>query len=143
MSQHATAEMLFHLIPLIDKKIIRPVIQHFKPQLTPIQVHIISIVKERKATMTELANEIRLSKQQLTPIVDKLVAAGFVQREYDAIDRRLIRISLTSSGEELCEQAKNQAVEILEEKLGLLAEQDLTSLNRALSDIAHIMQKLP
>ena len=143
MSHHKTAEMLFHLMPLLDRKFIRPVAHHFKPQLTPIYLHVLSIVREKKATMTELSNEILLSKQQMTPIIDKLVTEGFVQREYDAIDRRIIRISITSSGFQLCEHAKDQTIKILQNKLESLNEKDLISLNNVINELSRIAHKVP
>lgn len=138
-----TAEMLFHLIPTIDIKFIRPVSLHFKPQHTPLQLHILAIVKEKKSTMTELSTETLLSKQQMTPVIDKLVAEGLVQREYDAVDRRITRINITPAGLQLLEQTKEQATKLLQDKIALLDEQDLTSLNNALSELARIFHKLP
>jgi DNA-binding MarR family transcriptional regulator len=143
LSYITTAETLFHLIPLLDKKFIRPVAQHFKPQLTQIQFHVLTIARENKATMTELANEILLSKQQMTPIIDKLVTEGLVQREYDAIDRRIIRISITSAGLQLCEQAKVQTITVLRNKLECLSENDLISLDKVISEFSRIAHKLP
>ncbi|MBP2636582.1 MAG: MarR family protein [Firmicutes bacterium] len=143
MSYIKSAEMMFHLIPTIDIKFMRPVSLRFKPHHTPIQFHILTIVKEKKATMTELSTETLLSKQQMTPLIDKLVAEALVQREYDAFDRRIIRISITPAGLQLLEQTKEQALKLLQDKFKLLDEQDLTSLNNALSELARIFHKLP
>lgn len=143
MSHIKTAEMLFHLIPLLDIKFVRPIARHFKPQLTSIQLHVLTIVQEKKTTMTELSNEILLSKQQMTPIIDKLVVEGFVYREYDAIDRRLIRIGITSSGLQLCDQAKEQTIKLLQNKIECLDEQDLVSLNNVIRELSRITHKVP
>lgn len=143
MSYIKTAEMLFQLIPTIDIKFIRPVSLHFKPQHTPIQLHILTIAKGKKATMTELSTETLLSKQQMTPIIDKLVAENLVQREYDALDRRIIRISITPAGLQLLEQTKDQAIKLLQDKIKRLDEQDLASLTNSLNELARIFLKLP
>lgn len=143
MSHITTAETLFHLIPLLDKKFVRPVAQHFKPQLTQIQFHVLAIVREKKATMTELANEILLSKQQMTPIIDKLVTEDLVQREYDALDRRIIRISITAAGLQLCEQAKKQALIVIQNQLECLDESDLVALDNVIREFSRIAHKLP
>lgn len=138
-----TAETLFQLIPLIDIKFLRPVSLHFKPQHTPIRLHILTAAREKKATMSELSTETLLSKQQMTPLIDKLVAEGLVQREYDAVDRRIIRISITPAGLQLLEQTKEHALKLLQEKIKHLDEQDLTSLDNAMNDMVRIFQKLP
>jgi DNA-binding MarR family transcriptional regulator len=137
-----TAEQMFHLIPLLDKEFVRPVAQQFKTILSSAQVHVLAILREKKATMTELSQEMLMSKQQMTPIIDKLVSAGFVQREYDNIDRRIIRICITSSGLNIGESVKEKAMMILEKKIERLEEQDVLRLNNAISELQHIINKM-
>lgn len=142
MDRAKTAEMMFHLIPLLDKEFVRPVEQQFKTILSSIQIHLLVILIEKKATMTELSQEMLMSKQQMTPIIDKLVSEGFVQREYDNLDRRIIRISITSSGLSIVESVKEKAMMILEKKIQHLDEQDMISLNNAISELQRIINKM-
>lgn len=138
-----SSELLFQLIALLDKKFVRPVSLNMKPLLSPLQVHVLSILKEKNATMTELAAEIYISKQQLTPLVDKLVAEGLVQREYDKSDRRTINVTLTDSGSQLLESVSSIAMNVLKNKLDCLDQADMNCLTAALSDLHRIIKKLP
>lgn len=142
MNYTESAKILFDLIPLLDKKFVRPVDHQFRTALTSMQVQVMHTLIERKATMTELSNETLMSKQQMTPIIDKLVSEGFVQREYNKIDRRIIRISLTPSGLELLEKVKEKALTILENKLKSLDQNDLLCLNNALIDLCKVINKI-
>ncbi|QDR81782.1 MarR family winged helix-turn-helix transcriptional regulator [Sporomusa termitida] len=142
MDRVKTAEMMFHLIPLLDKEFVRPVEQQFKTILTTAQVHVLAMLREKKATMTELSQAMLMSKQQMTPIIDKLVAAGFVRREYDNIDRRIIRIGITASGLNICESIKAKAMLLLEQKIERLEEQDVLRLNKAISELQQAITKM-
>ena len=142
MDRVKTAEMMFHLIPLLDKEFVRPIDQQFKAILSSAQVHVLVILKEKKATMTELSQEMLMSKQQMTPIIDKLVAEGFVRREYDDIDRRIIRIGITPSGLAICESVKEKSLGLLEKKIERLEEQDVLRLNTAIRELQHLIHKM-
>lgn len=142
MSYTKNTEMLYELIPLLDNKFVRPVAHQFRTVLTAMQTPVMHILIKKNFTMTELSNEMLMSKQQMTPIIDKLVLEGFVQREYDNIDRRIIRISLTPSGLDMLEKIKEKALTILENKLKYLDQNDLLCLNNALSDLGKIINKI-
>jgi DNA-binding MarR family transcriptional regulator len=49
-------------------------------------------------SMTELCNQMFISKPYMTRLVDSLVTDGSVERHPDEIDRRVIKVSLTDEG---------------------------------------------
>jgi len=137
-----TAEMLFNVIPLLDRHFVRSVDQQFRSVLTAMQVNVMVILTKKKATMTELSNEMLMSKQQMTPIIDKLVSQSFVKREYDNIDRRIIRIGVTQSGLDILAEIKEKVLGVLNDKLKDLDDNDLLCLNHALSDLFKVINKI-
>ncbi len=142
MSSTNTAETILKLLPLLNKKFIRSMHLELRTILTSMQINVLVALVEKKATMTELSNEILIPKQQMTPLIDKLVSEGFVQREYDAIDRRIIRISITPLGLDILVKIKEKALAVLETKLKDLDQNDLLYLNQALTDICKIINKI-
>jgi len=139
-----TAETLFHLIPLLEKRFFRTVAQLSKTGLSPMQMHALILLKENGAcTMSALAGEMLMPKQQVTPIIDKLVTEKLVQREYDPVDRRIIRIRLTTLGLELLEKDKKNKLDVLTSKLANLDASDLQSLDHAATTFLKLIQKLP
>lgn len=85
--------------------------------------------------MTEITNQMLISKPQLTPIIDIMIESNLVVRTNEKDDRRVIKISLTSSGHELLESHKNEMVEMLKTKIDFLHEEDLSCLDSALDQI--------
>jgi DNA-binding MarR family transcriptional regulator len=142
LSSTNTAETILKLLPLLNKKFIRSMNLELRTILTSMQINVLVVLVEKKATMTELSNEILIPKQQMTPLIDKLVSEGFVQREYDAIDRRIIRISITPLGLDILVKIKEKALAVLETKLKKLDQNDLLCLNKALTDICKIINKI-
>lgn|GEM_PF-5635202 len=139
-----TAENVFRLAFMLRKKLTKPVVQQSKIALSPIQAHILDILKEKnQIPMTILANEIRMSKQQMCALVNKLVAQGIVQREYDRLDRRTIKISLTEKGLALLDRIKKESLELMILKLQPLGDKNLLQLNDSLCHLMKLLEEIP
>lgn len=67
------------------------------------ELHVIEAVSSLsnagKNTMAEVAKYLHVSPASLTSAVNVLVKKGYIVREYSPIDRRVIYITLTESGE--------------------------------------------
>jgi DNA-binding MarR family transcriptional regulator len=64
---------------------------------------IFTLLAQRRTppTMSELSAQLGLPFSSATRLVDWLVRAGFVERLPDAHDRRVVRVQMTISGEQL------------------------------------------
>ena len=138
------AQELFRLLPVFHRKLIRSCWVQSKSVLSPMQLHVLFILQSKVAnTMTEIAQEIGISRQQLTPLIDKLIASGHIQREHDQIDRRNIKLSITASGQQHLDNHRQVNIELLETKLRCLTDTDLQALDTAVLDLHQLLNKLP
>ena len=76
--------------------------------------------------MSELARYVRMTKHQMTKMADRLIAHEFVDRVYDAADRRVIRLQIT-------EKALSYIDHFLDEDAGYFRKlfENMTAENRA------------
>lgn len=81
----------------------------------------------------DLAARLQLSSSAVTPLVDRLEAAGFVTRAR-AADRRVVLVGLTEAGR-LLEDRVSQAQQAVVCRTGL-GERDLADLRQELKDLA-------
>ena len=73
-----------------------------KGKITLPQLLILDLLNRRGASkMTDLAKEMKVTTAASTGIVQRLVLLGYVQREFDQHDRRIIKIKLNTKGTEL------------------------------------------
>jgi DNA-binding MarR family transcriptional regulator len=143
-SRADTAEKLFQMSFLFHNKMMRPVLQNSKSILSPLQVHVLNTLNDNgTATMTLVANEIKMSKQQTTRVVDQLVSQGFVRRDFEEQDRRIIKISLTSAGEAELENIKKEAIEHMVTKIEMFDERKVTELNDTVDRLSRLLRELP
>lgn len=137
------ARDLSSLLPTFDRKFIRPHEQQTRHIVSPLTIHVLTILaKTETATMTELAQEIKIAKAQLTPIVDKLCESNCVCREHDPTDRRFINIRITPTGVAMLHNLQNTLYQTVRSKLEFLDSQDLLSLQNALNELYRIINKM-
>jgi len=143
-SRADTAKKLFQISFLFHNKMMRPVLQNSKSILSPMQIHVLNTLKENgTTTMTLVANEIKMSKQQTTRVVEHLVSRGFVRRDFEKQDRRIIKISLTAAGEAELENIEEEAIEHMVARLASLDEKSLSEFNEAASKLTRLFKELP
>ena len=137
------AQELYSLLPIFHRKLIRSCWVQTKHALSPMQLHAMFILQSKNAdTMTEIAREIGISRQQMTPIIDKLITLGCIKREHDELDRRHIRLSLTETGQQYLDQHCKKKITLLEAKLQGLDDADRETLSQAIKDLHQVMDKL-
>lgn len=101
--------------------------------LTPPQLHaLLWLGTDGPLTMGELARRIGSTEKTLTGIVDRMERAGYLQRERDANDRRVVRSKLTRKGLALHRKLDAQMRARMTRVLGLLDPEDRRDLFRIL-----------
>jgi len=92
---------------------------------------------ERGPTVGEIGEKLFLETSTLTPLLKRLEAAGYLRRQRDAADERVVRITLTDAGRALRERAA-------EVPLGILRalDQDVTKLKAMQADLVLLRDSL-
>ena len=78
-----------------------------KLDLTYTQYIVLMVLWERDhLSVKEIGAKLYLDSGTLTPLINKLIKKGFIQKEKSSVDERELIISLTSDGIKLKEKAK-------------------------------------
>ena len=93
----------------------------------------LALWQEGVTAVNELAARLQLASSAITPLVDRLEAAGFVTRAR-AADRRIVLVALTEAGR-LLEDRVATAQQAVVCRTGL-DERDLADLRQELKDLA-------
>jgi DNA-binding MarR family transcriptional regulator len=105
------------------------------------QCDVLTTLSEQEGVnQQELAKRLYVTKGNISGLLDRLEAAGFVERRSLASDRRQYSIHLTDSGRAMAEKAITVQQRWLASTLGRLGDAELDALEAHLVRIREIMR---
>lgn len=125
------------------RKIVEQSLSFEDRSATILQVHAMKFLHEHpRSTAGELAHNMHMSSSSIAQLIERLVDAGFVVRENEPTDRRVVRLSLTQNG---IQQVKVFMQTFLNEAgkvFSLLPESDVKELNRIFTNLLDQLKKV-
>ncbi|MDD5355531.1 MAG: MarR family transcriptional regulator [Candidatus Omnitrophica bacterium] len=137
------ANRISEIIPVIMKEFARRQADDlFKNRITLPQFLILNFLhRSGELKMTELAKLMKVTTAAMTGIVNRLVRDGYVARNYQPQDRRIIKINLTVKGNSLVNKANQQRQEMIINIFGKVSDEDRQDYLRVLTRICDILTK--
>jgi DNA-binding MarR family transcriptional regulator len=136
----ALARQLLELMKVVGRKssLRDPLAQAVEAmEFTPPQVHALMwLGADGPLTMGEVAQRVGVTEKTITGIIDRLEARGYVQRERDQADRRVVRVRLTEQGASTSRQLDEQIHGRVAAFLSILPPQDAAALLRIMERVA-------
>ena len=102
---------------------------------------ILSMPEYPQPTMSFLAEEMGITKQQLTKLVNDLEAMGLVKRIHDERNRRQVYVALTDDGRNEFEEIKQAMLECTVAGLKDFSEDELEQLGDCLERLIPLLEK--
>lgn len=137
------ADSALLLFPL-TKRLLRgdpddPALAPFKNQ----SHHILRMLEKRgPLPMSKIGKRMAIAKQNVTPVIDKLMQDGLVERRNDLRDRRVINIVITKKGIAFLGESMRALKKIIKKNLAVLGDEDIASLDAAFQTIKTVTSKL-
>lgn len=141
-SINETIGAMLSIYPLIKKNVIQPM-KINSEDINPTQIFILLTLKGLgSSTMSRIADEVAVSNQQLTKLVDELVEKGLVERHKAPENRRLVMINLTDKANNYLNTKHYELIGEIIPVFEKFSPDDLSTLTRASYDILSVLQKL-
>jgi DNA-binding MarR family transcriptional regulator len=136
VSQHFT-----ELLEVGYKIISHPI----RPKLTGIhgaQYRLLSLLsKTSRDTMTTLGKTLYISKQNMTNLVESLIREGFVERQSDPDDRRVVYVKITPAGQTHLDEMRDQLREYIQGRIEALDPAELELVSSSIANLLSISRK--
>ena len=132
------AENIISVYPLLYKTISRP-IKH-QSAVTPGGMFVMGSLKRNgMMSMSDIGKCLAMPKPHVTVIVDKLIDEGYVERQNDPNDRRIVNILITERGQKVFQELKKTLAENMKIKLLKLSEEEQEILAVASKQVKDIL----
>lgn len=111
--------------------------------IPPSHVRVIFYLAEfNSSPISQIADNLNISKSNMTPIIDNLITYGLVDRYPDATDRRVLRVALTQKACKLLDSFRIAICNSFVEKISPLSDDEVIMLDNSISNLITILRKL-
>lgn len=110
--------------------------------VTPLQSMVLIEVGKQPLGMRQLAKHMQLAVSTMTRVVDKLVDAGFINRQEDKNDRRQVLCSLTEKGQKTAKQLEGCYNEFFDRVAADISPEELKGFLKGLRVMVNRLQGL-
>ena len=104
--------------------------------VTDHQLSVLTYLRHHTLTMRELAKQLGVGESAATAVVDRLVRQGLVVRCDDPSDRRVVRLTLSTSGESVVAEMHASICRKTASLLDVLSDEQLTQLVAIIETLA-------
>ncbi len=139
------ADKINDVVPVMIKEFSRRnVAELYKGKITLPQFLILGFLHNNgDSKMCGIAKFMSVTTAAMTGMVDRLERLGYVKREPEPKDRRIINVGLTSKGQELVNKINLRRREMIVDVFGKVSEQDRMDYLRVLTKVKDILAPSP
>jgi len=103
---------------------------------------LVNLYRFQGISQQELARKLLVGRSNMSMLLPQLEKRGLIERNPDAKDKRVLRLSLTAAGRALTEQAMTIQTGLIERILSQTPEDRCFQVAEAMEDIIHILQTM-
>jgi DNA-binding MarR family transcriptional regulator len=93
-------------------------------------------------TTSEIGLKLGVSKPNVTSLLDKLVKRGYVERQPDINDRRVINIAVTAKGRRFVNKKAQVLRKVMKSNLSVLESEEIQALSSSLESVRDIISRI-
>ena len=136
---------LVSLIALTHSRMIRPFERSFARRFTGLQIMTLCMLMQSgPRSITDIASELYLSKQQTAKLIAKLHLLGCVRRFHPSDDHRVVLVELSEETARMMRSHRSSFYERLTERITEHGGPDAAArFNRAVEEIRQVLELLP
>ena len=139
----SVAQNMFHILPLIKKRLLHMDLVQ-REHGTPLShVQVLAMLQDAGTmSVSEISRRLGIAKPNITPLVDRLFEAGYVDRQHDENDRRVVNIVLLPAGEEKLAAIRATIARQIQVQAEGLSVSEFRELNDSLANVVRILSSL-
>ena len=137
------AQNMFHILPLIKKRLLHMDLVQ-REHGTPLShVQVLAMLNDvGTMSVSEISRRLGIAKPNITPLVDRLYESGYVDRQHDENDRRVVNIVLLEAGKEKLNAIRATISRQIQLQVDGLSVSEFRELNESLASVVSILSSL-
>lgn len=137
------ADKVFYSVPMLRRKMssLYSIPETYGVPFS--QMQLLALLDECGTTsVTEISNRFGIAKPNITPLIDRMIAAGYVRRDRGTTDRRVVNITIEDAGREKLEQIYAAFETHVASWGDMLDDRELEQLSDSLDSVVNLLAKV-
>jgi DNA-binding MarR family transcriptional regulator len=136
VSPEESARELLEVVPIVMREIRSQMRSRGSLELTVPQFRTLAFVNRNKgSSLCEVADHMGLTPPSTSILTDGLIERGMMTREEHPVDRRRVRLAVTSRGQAILEASTRETMMYLAKKLGIVSAEDREVIVKAMETL--------
>lgn len=137
------AQNMFLVMPMLKKRLLHLDIVQAEHGIPLSHVQVLSMLSEMGSmSVSEISRRLGIAKPNITPLVDRLIEYGLVERLRDGADRRVVNIIILDEGKKKLDAIQTSVAEQVRRWVLSMPASDARELNTALTSISRILNDM-
>jgi DNA-binding MarR family transcriptional regulator len=150
-AEHATAtatgtapdlDVIAQALPQRVSTLTRLFLKTLDPPLSRLEASVLAALAERPYRITDLAAREAVSQPGISLLVNRLQERGWVSRQPDERDGRVVLVALTPAGQQVLDHLRLGYRALMHEEMTTLAEHDVYALARTIDILDRLIARL-
>jgi len=139
----AITKNIFKSMALLKKRVVRFNALQSEHGIPLSHVQVLSLLNEVDSlTITEISQKFDIAKPNITPLVDRMIAAGLVDRVRSSTDRRIVNVVILPAGRQKLMEIQASLNANVSEWGTALKSEEFDELAEALQTVSRILSKV-
>ena len=137
------AQNMFHALPLLKKRLLHMDLVQSEHGIPLSHVQVLAMLQDAGTmSVSEISRRLGIAKPNITPLVDRLLESGLVDRQRDQHDRRVVNIVILPAGSEQLAAIRQTIAGQVQRQVESLSVSEFKELYDALESITHIHSEI-
>ena len=136
----SVAQNLFLALPIFRKRLLHMDVIQREYNVPLSHVQVMAMLNDNgPMNVSEISHRLGIAKPNITPLIDRLIAEGFVERRRDEHDRRMVIVTICEPGVARLMEIRDKMQELVGEWAITLNAAQLRELNESLRTITRVL----
>ena len=131
---------MFNALPIFRKRLVHMDVIQREYHIPLSHMQVLAMLNDNGSmSVSEISRRLGIAKPNITPLVDRLILAGLVERCRDENDRRVVNISICQSGVEKLAAIRQTMLQEVTLWAEAFTPAELKELNASLTSVTRIL----
>lgn len=136
------AWQILTVAPVLKKRLFRPDFEQASGQLPLSYAQVLATLDvEGSMTVSEISEKFDIAKPNITPLIDRMIEAGYVKRVRNSTDRRVVHVMILDKGREKVKEMLSSLKVSISGWAQPIADEDMKKVTDAIEVLRSILAK--